>query len=118
MLLGLDFSDIDVVGMVRPLNMCHYVVQAAGRGGRNMGNGQRKKVLFYLLYNKSDISANVPGLSDEMREFCLTKKCLKIFLKEYFGFSTQELTSASDWCCSNARAYKMHFLLYICAILF
>ena len=53
---------IDVVGI-----MCHYVVQAAGRGGRNMGNGQRKKVLFYLLYNKSDISANVPGLSDEMR---------------------------------------------------
>ena len=51
MLLGLDFSDIDVVGMVRPLNMCHYVVQAAGRGGQNMGSGQRKKVLFYLLYD-------------------------------------------------------------------
>ena len=102
MLLGLDFADVDVVGMVRPLNHCHYVVQAAGRGGRNMGNGMRKQVLFYLLYNRNDIGANVPGLSDKMREFCVTKKCLKIFLKEYFGF-TSGTSSSADWCCSNCK---------------
>ena len=76
MLLGLDFSDIDVVGMVRPLNMCQYVVQAAGRGGRNMGNGQRKKVLFYLPCN-SDISTNVPG--DKKVPQDLSKGVLRIF---------------------------------------
>ena len=73
MLLGLDFEDVDIVGMIRPLNHCHYVVQAAGRGGRNMGNGMRKKVVFYLLYNNSDIGANVPGLSEEMRVLCYKK---------------------------------------------
>ena len=104
MLLGLDFSDVDIVGMVRPLNMCHYLVQAAGRGGRNLGNGQRRQVLFYLLFNRSDIATNVPGLSDEVREFCETKKCLKAFLKDYFGFSSGSMLSKEDWCCSNCRS--------------
>ena len=53
MLLGLDFSDVDIIGMVRPFNMLHYVVQAAGRGGRNMGNGNRRRVLFYFLWNRN-----------------------------------------------------------------
>ena len=101
MLLGIDFSDVDIVGMVRPLNHCHYVVQAAGRGGRNMGNGLRRQVLFYLLYNRSDIATNVPGLSEDMREFCETKKCLKIFLKDYFGFSSETSLPSAEWCCSN-----------------
>ena len=100
MLLGLDFKDIDIIGMIRPLNHCHYVVQAAGRGGRNMGNGLRRKVVFFLLYNRSDISTNVPGLSADMREFCETKTCLKRFLREYFGFGSSSSCLAS-WCCSN-----------------
>ena len=71
MLMGLDLTDIDIVGMVRPFNMCHYLVQAAGRGGRNMGNGLRRKVLFYCLFNNNDIADNVPGISSEIKEFCL-----------------------------------------------
>ena len=100
MLLGLDFSDVDIIGMVRPFNMLHYVVQAAGRGGRNMGNGNRRRVLFYLLWNKNDIGNNVPGLSTEMRDFCETKNCLKVFLKNYFG-SSNSVSSDPSWCCSN-----------------
>jgi hypothetical protein len=100
MLLGLDFPDVDIVGMVRPLNHCHYVVQAAGRGGRNMGNGMRRQVVFFLLFNRSDVARNVPGISDGMREFCETKKCLKSFLREYFGFASSSSCLAS-WCCSN-----------------
>jgi len=100
MLLGLDLSNIDIVGMVRPLNMCHYIIQAAGRGGRNMGTGQRRKVLFYMLYNSSDVANNVPGLSSEVREFCETKECLKMFLKKYFG-SSSPASSDQSWCCSN-----------------
>ena len=100
MLLGLDFSDVDIIGMVRPFNMLHYVVQAAGRGGRNMGNGQRRSVLFYLLWNRNDIGNNVPGLSTEMKDFCETQSCLKLFLRNYFG-STSPVSSASSWCCSN-----------------
>ena len=100
MLLGLDFEDIDVVVMVRPFNFCHYLVQAAGRGGRKMENGVRKRVLFYLLYNNHDISRNVPGLSQAVREFCQTDSCLKDFLKKVFGFSTVAKPK-SEWCCSN-----------------
>ena len=100
MLLGLDFTNIDIVGMVRPLNMCHYIVQAAGRGGRNLGNGMRKRVLFYLLFNRNDIGNNIPGLSSEVREFCETKLCLKLFLKSYFG-EASPMSSDPSWCCSN-----------------
>ena len=65
-----------------------------------MGNGQRKRVLFYLLFNRNDIGNNVPGLSSEVREFCETKKCLKLFLKNYFG-ETFSQPSDPSWCCSN-----------------
>ena len=100
MLLGLDFHDIDVIIMVRPFNFCHYLVQAAGRGGRKMENGLRKRVLFYLLFNNSDISKNTPGLSQGVREFCLTDSCLKDYLRKLFGFDAKT-TSKMEWCCSN-----------------
>ena len=100
MLLGLDLSDIDVVGMIRPFNMCHDLVQAAGRGGRKLGNGQRRRVVFYLLFNRSDISDNVPGLSKAVKEFCETDDCLKMYLKRFFGHSNISDTDSS-WCCSN-----------------
>ena len=59
MLMGLDLIDIDLVIMARPFSMLHSVVQAAGRGGRNLGNKMRKNVLFYLLFNLSDIGRDV-----------------------------------------------------------
>ena len=100
MLLGLDLSDISIVGMVRPFNMCHDILQAAGRGGRNLGNGFRKRVLFYCLYNNSDIASNVPGMSKEVKEFCETESCLKVFLKNYFDHSVS-VSGHPGWCCSN-----------------
>ena len=102
MLLGLDLSNIDIIGIVRPLNMLHYLIQAAGRGGRNTGTGQRRRVVCYLLWNKSDIGSNVPGISDEVREFCETKSCLKEYLMNYFDSNNTVASSADpDWCCSN-----------------
>ena len=103
MLLGLDLQDIDIVGMIRPFNHCHDILQAAGRGGRKLGDlGKRRKVVFYMIYNKSDISSAVPGMSMEVREFCKSKECLKLYLKSVFGFPVESATeSLSDWCCSN-----------------
>ena len=50
MLLGLDLQDIDTVGMIRPFNHCHDILQAAGRGGRKLGDqGKRRKVVFYMI---------------------------------------------------------------------
>ena len=103
MLLGLDLEDIDIVGMVRPFNHCHDILQAAGRGGRKLGDlGKRRRVVFYMLYNRSDISSAVPGLSKEVREFCETEGCLKQFLSNMFGFSRSAQT-VSNWCCSNCN---------------
>ena len=63
MLLGLDIPGISVVIFLRPLNMIHYIIQGAGRGGRKLGDkrGLRQKVITYLLWNNSDISTNVKG---------------------------------------------------------
>ena len=80
--------------------MLHSVIQAAGRGGRNLGTKWRESVLFYLLFNNSNISENVPGLSQDVREFCLTDSCLKTFLMNYFG-SSVPTESIPGWCCSN-----------------
>ena len=101
MLLGLDLDEVDIIGMIRPFNSCHDLLQAAGRGGRKLGNsGMRRKVVFYLLFNRSDISNAVPGLTSEVREFCETDGCLKMFLSRLFGFPNTSKTF-SDWCCSN-----------------
>ena len=63
MLLGVDVPDISVVIFLRPLNMLHYIIQGGGRGGRKTGisNGLRKRVIVYILWNKSDIASNVQG---------------------------------------------------------
>ena len=101
MLLGLDLEEVDIIGMIRPFNHCHDILQAAGRGGRKVeSSGKRRKVVFYLLFNQSDISDAVPGLTEEVKGFCRTDSCLKMFLKKIFGFPNQ-LSSNSDWCCSN-----------------
>ena len=49
----------------------------AGRGGRKTMSGKRNRVLVYILFNSSDIAANVPGMTSEVREFCTTCECLK-----------------------------------------
>ena len=63
MLMGIDIPGISVVIFLRPLNMLHYVVQGAGRGGRKLGDnsGVRGKVIAYILSNNSDVAGNVKG---------------------------------------------------------
>lgn len=63
MLMGLDIPGISVVIFLRPLNMLHYVLQGAGRGGRKLSDrsGLRGKVISYILWNSSDIAGNVQG---------------------------------------------------------
>ena len=63
MLMGIDISGISVVIFVRPLNMLHYIMQGAGRGGRKLGDGSglRQRVITYILWNNSDVSTNVKG---------------------------------------------------------
>ena len=69
MMMGINLENIQVVGMVRPFSMLHSLVHACGRGGRKTGEPGRDKVVFYLLFNRSDISASV-DISPEVRSFC------------------------------------------------
>lgn len=97
MLMGIDCSDIDLVVMVRPFSMLHSMVQACGRGGRKRLDQFRRRVVFYLLYNNSDIGANI-DVSEEVRNFCRTPGCLKLAMMEYFG---TEGKTGGIWCCSS-----------------
>ena len=97
MLMGIDLQDIQIIGMVRPFGSIHSIVQACGRGGRKTGEMGRQQVVFYLLFNNSDISENV-DISPAVRSLCLTKQCLKKEMMDYFG---SEGSSGGVWCCSN-----------------
>ena len=97
MLMGINCSNIDLIVMVRPFSMMHAMVQASGRGGRKMLEEFRRKVVFYLLFNNSDISTNI-DVSEEVRDFCRTDGCLKLALMDYFGTGGE---TGGGWCCSN-----------------
>ena len=62
----------------------------------------RKKVIFFLLFNNSDIAENVE-ISPAVRNFCKTERCLKQFMMDYFG---AEGSTGGNWCsssCDEAR---------------
>ena len=68
MLMGINCPNIEVVIMVRPFSQLHCMVQACGRGGRKMIEIGRKKVIFFLLFNNSDIAENVE-ISSAVRSY-------------------------------------------------
>ena len=79
--------------------MSIFFLAGAGRGGRRNPSGKRNRVIVYILYNASDIAENVPGLSVEVKEFCRSKNCLKVFLRKYFD--NNENYFENDWCCNH-----------------
>ena len=97
MLMGMDFKDIDIIVMVRPFAMLHSMVQAVGRGGRKMMDKFRRRAVFYLLFNNTDIAPN-STVSAEVKDFCTNKGCLKQIFLDYFG---AEGNTGGTWCCSN-----------------
>ena len=76
MLMGIDCSNIDLVVMIRPFSMLHSMVQACGRGGRKQLDMFRRRVVFFLLFNNSDIGNNI-DVSEEVRSYCRTTGCLE-----------------------------------------
>lgn len=61
------------IGVPRTLE-AYY--QEIGRAG-----GDGKPAVASLFYNKSDIAANVKGMTDEMRAYCLDETyCLRKYL--------------------------------------
>ena len=100
---GVDIRDVSIVVLVQPYGRLHAIVQACGRCGRVDRDGRAKKSACVLLYENHDIASNVPGMTAEVRDFCKTNNCLKIFLEEVFGSGVTSRNSDSSWCCSNCE---------------
>ena len=74
-------------------------LQEIGRAGRD-----DEASTAILHYNASDISKNVKGMTDEMRNFCTLSECRREYLCEHFGFELSEHHQTLHDCCDNCEA--------------
>ena len=87
MLMGIDLAEIDMIIFLRPYNQLSALLQGAGRGGRRLGNGKRRRVQVYQFYNSQDFSDK--KMSGSMKAVCLSSECTRKLLRQYFvGGST------------------------------
>ena len=78
--------------------------QEIGRAGRD-----NKPARATLYYNGSDIASNKPGMTDEMRSYCLiANSCLREFVLNYLGSRSNPKPTPSQLCCSNCLAREEH----------
>ena len=84
MLLGLDLENIDMIIFVRPYDQLSALLQGGGRGGRKLGNGMRRSVQVYQLFNAQDIGSANKRMSSAVRKVCLSTECTRKLLSEYF----------------------------------
>ena len=84
MLLGVDLSNIDIVIFLRPYNQPAALVQGGGRGGRRQENGKRRRVQVYQFFNSQDLTVQNKEMSPDMRRMCLSVKCTRSMMKEFF----------------------------------
>lgn len=99
MQMGLDMKDVVYIILIRPPTRLEDFLQSWGRGGRRQSNGMVKKVVCICLFNLEDISDNIRGMSQEVRDFCLEHGCLRAFLCRAFG--VQEVEVDKMWCCGS-----------------
>ena len=100
LLMGVDIPRVDIVILCRPMASLHSLIQAAGRGGRKMIDGQRRLVVCYQLWNQEDIVIGRLGMEEETKTFCETFDCLGQYLSNYF--CVEHLSSTiNNWCCGN-----------------
>jgi len=72
-------------------------VQEVGRAGRD-----GYPAVATLYFNNADVASNVKGLSDEMREYCKVKTCLRQYICSHLGHQNVSVHSQHD-CCDICR---------------
>ena len=105
LLLDSNLSDVRHIVFVRPPKSQHRVVQAMGRSGQLLPNGERQTSLVTLLYNAKDLRAK--GISERMKKLCESKtQCLKGMLRSTFvgNYSVDLTVGSSLACCSVCDA--------------
>ena len=98
--IGANLPKARRVIVAGPPSLLHEVVQYMGRVGRREEGGVRRGVCI-LLWNNTDLAR--PEISEPVRSFCRSQKCLKSEIATYFG---TKYTNSSDWCCSVCMGYK------------
>ena len=99
--LGMGFDSPCITRIIHgkpPRTMIDFV-QQLGRAGRS---GQSSESVMY--YNSSDIAANIPGLSDDIRKYCQTSDCLRLTMLAVFGFKEKAVDLTGCQCCSNCSS--------------
>ena len=94
---GIGFDPRNVTRVIHacpPRNLSQYL-QEIGRAGRQ---GQEASSLLY--YSNRDIAKNLPGIQEDIIEFCSnTTECLRGLLLAKFGFQTDGKATGCK-CCS------------------
>lgn len=96
--LGVNIPNVrQVVHCEVPRTMESYY-QEIGRAGRD---GKPAKAILY--FNATDIAPNKPGMTEEMRNFCLDEDtCMRKCILSYLGSKISNSYSANN-CCSNCQ---------------
>lgn len=92
--MGFDPPNVTRVIHARPPRNVSQYLQEIGRAGRR---GQTSTAVLY--YNARDIAKNLPGIQDDILEYCKNNdRCLREMLLEPFGFEKDSISI--DSCCS------------------
>ena len=98
--LGMGFDSPSITRVIHgkpPRNMPDFI-QQVGRAGRA---GQACESIVY--FNNNDLGQNVTGMTNDMREYCKTEKCLRASILETFGFTQPLETVPGCHCCINCK---------------
>ena len=100
MLLGIDLPRVDLIVITRPFSHISSVIQAAGRGGRLMKDGTRRRVAVFLLYNATDIRPNADHITKEVRHLYKEDSCIRKVLFNHFSSKKEQIDFDEKWCCN------------------
>ena len=100
MLCGIDLPRVDVIILVRPFSHISSILQAAGRGGRILKDGTRRRVAVYLLYNATDIRSSASNIHENVKSLYQTKSCIKKILFGHFSSENERYDFDDCWCCN------------------
>ena len=96
----LDIPGFEVMVIVDPFCTLDELVQIVGRSGRMQEGGNMVKCLTYMLWNNSDLSTNIKGMTEEVRQYVRKGECLKKVLEEHYSCGINPSIKIPDWCCS------------------
>ena len=97
---GIDYPGIEIVVSLEPQTEMDDLVQIFGRSGRMTPDGVQTKCVCYPVYNNSDISENMPGMTDDVRNYCENITiCRKHVLEQHYGCVGSVSEKITGWCC-------------------